>query len=117
MHFVVSLKRLIDDPRFWYFCASLDLKPMNFRDPAFLVPSRFVHAHGRKVAGGRVSFTLNMSLAPGSHDQWSGYRVSPLDLGKRIVEIIEALPLGAAQAATVIAALQDVVFVTPLAAR
>ena len=113
VHFVVSARRLVDDPRFWYFFAYLDRRQMTFRDPVFLVPSTVVHAHGHKMSGRRKLFTFTMSLAPGSHDQWSGYRLSPLALGKRIVQIIRGLPLRAGRPAqrAAIATLPDVVFV------
>src|SRR5438270_3208770 len=89
MHFSAVASRLINHPRFWYLFAYLDREKMGFGDPLFLVPSDFVHSHGRpRQRGGRWHFQLQARMSPTAKDIWAPYQVSGYDLGKRVLQII-----------------------------
>ncbi len=92
IYFSVPRERLHAGRSFWYFFALLDLSAMGFRDPVFLVPSAVVHRLGRRMRNGRVRFSLSLSMRPQSRDRWVPYRLQSVELGKRLVEVIEAQP-------------------------
>ena len=92
--FSISENRIQNDPRLWYFLAFYDARQLRLHDPAFLVPSHVFHKAGR--AGkkkGKIYFLFVASLAPDSRDRWSPYRVAPIDLGKRLLAIVDGVPL------------------------
>src|ERR1700694_5788168 len=43
--FPVRATRVVNNPLYWYFFASLDPKLMRFADPVFLIPSKEFHEH------------------------------------------------------------------------
>ena len=91
IHFRVS-GRVISDPRFWYFFAHFDVKAMRFTDPVFLVPSGFVHQHARNgTIYGEAQFAVSASLEPKSRDKWAPFRVSQVEVGPRLLEILGTL--------------------------
>lgn len=92
--FALPVNRVQNDPRLWYFFAYYDASELRLHDPAFLVPAHVFHKMGRSGhRKGGISFVIVASLAPGSRDQWSPYRVAPIDLGKRLLKIIDEAPL------------------------
>jgi hypothetical protein len=92
--------RVQNDPRLRYFFAYYEKRELRLHDPSFLVPSQVFHRMGLAgEEGGRVRFNLLASLAPQSHDRWSRYRVPPTGLGKRLLEIIDDVPLSASSRA------------------
>lgn len=96
LRFVVPEKRLSNDPRFWYFLAVYDPRQLRFHDPAFLVPSAVIHRLARYGNTRRgIRFAVEANLIPGSHDQWSPYRLALSDLGKRLLELIDDASLTA----------------------
>jgi hypothetical protein len=91
IHFRVS-GRVISDPRFWYFFAHFDVKAMRFTDPVFLVPSGFVHKHARNgTIYGEAQFAVSASLEPKSRDKWAPFRLSQVEVGPRLLEILGTL--------------------------
>jgi hypothetical protein len=94
IRFALLESRIENDPRLWYFFAYYDLRGLRLHDPAFLIPSHVFHKMGRGgKQGGRIWFSILANLAPKSRDRWSPYRVAPIDLGKRLLEIIDEAPL------------------------
>ena len=107
VRFTVLKDRLITHPNFYYFFAFLDRRTLKFADPVFIVPSAEVHKHAiPHLHGDTWHFDFHASMGPKAHDHWTPYRVNTLDIGKRILSIIEELenrksssppPLGEAQ--------------------
>jgi hypothetical protein len=94
IRFSLLENRVQNDARLWYFFAYYDERELRFLGPTFLIPSHVVHKICRKgKENGRVYFSFMASLGPGSHDRWSRYRVSPSDLGIRLLEVIDQAPL------------------------
>ena len=92
IRFTVLKDRLITHPNFWYFLAYLDRRTMRFADPVFIVPSAEVHKHAiPHLHGDTWHFDFHASLGPKAHDRWEPYRVNTLDIGKRILSIIQDL--------------------------
>jgi hypothetical protein len=92
IRFTVRKDRLVTHPLFWYFFAFLDPRIMRFADPVFIVPSAEVHKHAiPHLHGDTWHFDFHASLGSDAHDHWVGYRVSTLDVGKRILSIIDSL--------------------------
>jgi hypothetical protein len=111
IHFPVRQERVVNHPRFWYFFAYLDVGRMAFSDPVFLVPSAIVHRHGSGPANKR-QFSFEASMSPKSRDQWVPYRVSTIEVGHKVLEIIAAFPrrLQASGPPTGLAKLPDLVW-------
>jgi hypothetical protein len=100
LRFPVLEDRVQDDPRLWYFFAYYDVRELRFHDPVFLIPAHIFHKMGRTGKQGRkIWFNILANLAPESRDRWSPYRVAPVDLGKRLLEIIDEMPLTASNRA------------------
>jgi hypothetical protein len=56
----------------------------------FIVPSDEIHKHAiPHLHGDTCHFDFHASLGPNAHDRWVRYRVNTLDIGKRILSIIE----------------------------
>lgn len=92
VHFSVARKRVISDPRFWYFFAYLDRKTMAFRDPVFLVDSVTVHQHAiPRLRGDTWHFGFQASMGPRARDMWVPYRVPTDDVGRRVLEVMRDL--------------------------
>ena len=90
IRFTVLEHRLITHPNFWYFLAFLDRRIMRFADPVFIVPSAEIHKHAiPHLHGDTWHFDFDASLGPKAHDRWVPYRVNTVDIGKRILSIIE----------------------------
>ena len=87
--FNIRTDRIVSHPLFWYLFAYLDPKTMAFGDPIFLVPSAAVHA-SLKRRKGKTYLAFHASMSATTHDQWRPYRVHPADLGKRILQILNA---------------------------
>lgn len=88
--------RVQNDPRLWYFFAYYDVHELRFHDPVFLIPSHVFHKLGRTgKRAGRISFSFQANLGPKSRDRWTPYRVAPIELGKRLLQIIDQAPLTA----------------------
>jgi hypothetical protein len=93
IHFLVERDRLINDRRFWYVFAYLDLAAMAFSDPVFLVPSTEVHTHAvPHLRGNTWSFSFQASLAPAARDRWKPYQVATKDVGRRVLKLLAELP-------------------------
>jgi hypothetical protein len=73
------------DPAYWFFCAHFDFKVMDFADPVFLIPSEVFRRRGK----GSLQRMPSMSWR--SHDRWVKYRLTRLEIGSRLVEIVESL--------------------------
>jgi hypothetical protein len=74
------------------FFAFLDRRSMRFADPVFIVPSAEVHKHAiPHLHDDTWHFDFHASLGPKAHDHWEPYRVNTLDIGKRILSIIQNL--------------------------
>jgi hypothetical protein len=100
LRFALPENRVQNDPRLWYLLAAFDGPQLRLDDPLFLVPARIFHKLARRsMWKGRIRFAVSASMAPGSRDQWSPYRVAPKDLGKRLLEIIDEAPLAASSRA------------------
>ncbi len=85
---------LFTSPQFYYFFAHFNTRSIAFTEPVFLVPSWFVHKHGRKGTGtrkGAIPFQFKASLGPNARDKWSPYQLTLPELGPRIVEILQEL--------------------------
>jgi len=93
--FSVRDKRLETDARFWYFFALYEASQLRLHDPCFLIPSGVFHKIGRdgRPAKGLHWFSITANLEPHSRDKWSRFRVAPKDLGKRLLEVIDEVPL------------------------
>ena len=90
--FRVGASRLVSNPYFWYFVAGMDLKLMHFADPVFLVPSTDFHRLASPVRrGDLVNLYMTARMDPGARDRWVPYRLDPLELGKRVLEIMNDL--------------------------
>jgi hypothetical protein len=65
---------------------------MRFDDPLFVIPSKDFHEHAspRRV-GAFWHFTFAANLEADTHDQWRPFRVDPLQLGGRVMEIMNEL--------------------------
>jgi hypothetical protein len=89
VHFSVQAERLVSHPLFWYLFAYLDRKTMTFADPIFLVDSATVHAHAvPRLRNGVWHFGFQASMGPKGRDMWLPYRVHPVDLGDRVLQIL-----------------------------
>jgi len=92
IRFTVAKDRLVTHPLFFYFFAFLDPRIMRFADPVFIVPSTEVHEYAIPHLHGEVwHFDFHASLGPKAHDRWLPYRVATLEVGKRILAIIDEL--------------------------
>ena len=101
LRFALPENRVQNDPRLWYLLAAFDGPQLRLDDPLFLVPAPVFHKLARRqMWKGRIRFAVSASMAPGSRDQWSRYRVAPKDLGKRLLEIIDEVPLTASSRST-----------------
>jgi len=90
--FPVRATRLANNPYFWYFIAYLDLRLMRFGDPVFVIPSAEFHKHAAPMRRGAFwTFHMNANMDPRSRDQWRQFRVDPLDLGHRVLAIMNDL--------------------------
>src|SRR6266851_2284900 len=90
LRFAIALAHLRTDPRLWYFFAYYNPKELRFQGPVFLIPSTVFHRMGRTgTSNGKAWFGITASLARGSHDRWSPFRVAPKDLGRRLLEIVD----------------------------
>jgi len=83
---------LISDPRLLYFLAHFDVKARRFTDPVFLVPSPFFHKHAlHAVDGTWMKFQFKASIEPGSRDMWAQWALLQDELGRRILQILNAM--------------------------
>ena len=90
IRFAIALAHLRTDPRLWYFFGYYNPKELRFQGPVFLIPSTVFHKMGRTgTRNGQAWFGISASLAPGSKDRWSPFRVAPADLGRRLLEIVD----------------------------
>src|SRR5437588_2826916 len=88
----VPVKHLVSSPFFYYFLGYLDAKLMRLTDPVFLIPSTFFHKYaGPRRHGAYMQFTFMGSMSPSSQDRWKPYRVSTLELGQKMLEIMSDL--------------------------
>ena len=77
--------RLPVDPAYWFFDAYLDPLTQDFADPIFLIPSEVFRRRGK----GSVQRLPSLSWR--SRDRWVKHRVTRLELGSRLVEVLEQL--------------------------
>ncbi len=92
IRFTVLKDRLVTHPRFFYFFAYLDPRSMQFADPVFIVPSAVVHEHAiPHLHGDTWHFDFDASLGPDATDRWVPYRVHLVDVGRRILALIDEL--------------------------
>jgi len=95
VRFTVLKDRLVTHPLFYYFFAYLDQRTMRFADPVFIVPSAEVHKYAiPHLHDDRWHFDFDASLADGAHDRWVPFRVNTLEVGRRILAIIDELEKG-----------------------
>jgi hypothetical protein len=98
IRFDLRVDRVVSDPRLWYFFAHYDRHALGFAKPCYLVRSDvFYKIARRRKIGNRIWYTLEANLGPHSQDRYSQYRVAPLDLGARLLEIIDEAPLTASR--------------------
>jgi hypothetical protein len=89
VRFDLPADRVRSDPRFWYFFTYLDGQQMGFGSPCFVVPSKEVHLHAYPYRKrNSVYFNFSASMALNSGDRWTPYRVEPLKVGQRVLEIV-----------------------------
>lgn len=89
---------------YWYLFAYVDRSLTSLGPYLFLVPSPVVHDRLRKRgAGGLRSLSFAASMEPQSHDQWARYRLTPGELGERLVELMRQAPKGLAETDTLAA--------------
>jgi hypothetical protein len=94
IRFQLPENRVQEDPRLWYFFAYYDERELRFHNPTFLIPSHVFNVIGREaISDGKVWFSINANVGPTSHDRWSPFRVSPKDLGDRLLNIIDKTEL------------------------
>jgi hypothetical protein len=92
--FALAENRIQNDARLWYLFGYYDSGELRLHDPVYLIPSSIFHKLARRhLWKGRIRFVMSANMAPSSHDQWSPYRVAPIDLGKRLLGIIDDAPL------------------------
>jgi hypothetical protein len=91
----IERSRIQNDPRLWFLLGYYDSRRLGLHDPVYLVPASVFHrlARRRTKGGGRDILVVEVSLDPGSHDEWSLYRVVLKELGKRLLEIIDSQKL------------------------
>jgi hypothetical protein len=90
--FRVPDSRLISDPRFWYHFSLLSLPARGFVDPQYLVDSTKLHQHAvPRLRNGVWHLSFQANMAEKSHDVWVPDRINGVDLGRRVLEIIEDL--------------------------
>jgi hypothetical protein len=90
--FQVPVKHLVASPLFYYFLAYLDPKLMRLADPAFLIPSTFLHRYASPNRhGSYIQFNFMASMSPKSHDRWQPYRVNTLEVGEKMLKIMADL--------------------------
>ena len=85
-------KRPKADPASYYFFAYFDPKTMSFRDPVFLMPAAVIARlakRRRKDGMLRVDFLLNLHWD--SRDQFTRYRLPAVEIGDRLVDILQKL--------------------------
>jgi hypothetical protein len=94
LRFSMPEQRIQNDPRLWYFLAFYDAQELRLHDPSFLIPARVFHTMARHGnSKGEVLFAIVANLSPDSHDRWTPYRVAPSHLGRRLLEVIDEMPL------------------------
>jgi hypothetical protein len=92
---LIPRHRVKSHPLFWYIFAHLDSKLMRFSDPVFMVPSKVVYRIAFNTAVGKDRlFSFLASMEPGSRDKWAQYRVSPLKIGERVLQIVKEAQAG-----------------------
>jgi hypothetical protein len=90
--FTVPANRLISDPWFWYYIPLLSMSNMGVVDPQYLVNSTKLHEHAAPtLRGGVYRFRFQANTAVNSHDMWVPDRVNALDVGRRVLQIIDDL--------------------------
>jgi hypothetical protein len=88
--FPIAKNQRRSHPLYWYLFAHLDGKLMRFSDPVFLVPSAVVHRKAGHTSVGKTwYYAFIASVAPDSRDMWVKYRVNPLKIGERILQIVK----------------------------
>lgn len=95
IRFPIRVNRINNDPRYWYFLASTDVRAMSFRTPQFLVPAEFIHKFCRygPVKKGHIRIVISASLAADSRDRWVPYRIPTIhDIGPKLEAAIRTLP-------------------------
>jgi hypothetical protein len=89
--FVVRPERLIEDLFFFYFFGYMDLEPMAYRAPVFLVPSHIVHKEAvHQLRSGLIHFNFVASMDPSSKDRWRPYACDPSEVAGRVVKFLRA---------------------------
>jgi hypothetical protein len=89
VRFQIPHDRVRSDHRFWYFFAHLEREEMRFGNPCFVVPSQEVHRRAYPHRYKRfMYFMFQASMAAASADRWTPYRVEPLKVGQRVLEIV-----------------------------
>ena len=92
---------LVDDPRYWYFLAHIDLRLLRLSEYVFLVPSKTMHAFLRaSLRRGERSITFQTNMDPAAHDRWTPYRLKSAELGQRLVDLMHEAPQGFIEAET-----------------
>jgi hypothetical protein len=95
--FALAENRVQNDTRLWYLFGYYNARELRLHNPVYLIPSHVFHKLARRhLWKGRIRFVMSANMAPSSRDQWSPYRVAPIDIGKRLLEIIDEAPLTAA---------------------
>jgi hypothetical protein len=83
---------LIIDPRLWFVFAHFDIPALGLGDPLFVVPSEFFIRNARHgFAHGAYKFQFQASMEATAHDKWTPWQVKKVDLGSRLMEILEDL--------------------------
>jgi len=93
----VEQTRVQNDPRLWFLIGYYDVGCLGLHDPVCVVPASVLHMLVRRhIRSRQKTVTFHVSLDPDARDEFSLYRVPLKDLGKRLLEIVDAQKLAPA---------------------
>ncbi len=88
--FAVRKEHLVTDPRLWYHLSCFSLPSAGFADPQYFANSRKVHRRAvPRLRNGVWRFSFQANLAENSRDIWVPDRVHGIEVGRRILEILD----------------------------
>ena len=88
--FAVRKEHLITDPRLWYHLSCFSLATAGFVDPQYFANSIKVHRSAvPRLRNGVWRFSFQANLAEDSRDIWVPDRVHGIEVGQRILQILD----------------------------
>ena len=88
--FAVRKEHLITDPRLWYHLSWFSLATAGFVDPQYFANSTKVHKSAvPRLRNGVWRFSFQANLAEDSRDIWVPDRVHGIEVGRRILQILD----------------------------